>query len=198
MCTIGRVKCCVPLVGLILLVGLTAFASGQVPPPRFKLIYERSTAQPVLVVFTAKEIASAVLVETNRMRALHGGAPLKPLAKLDAAADDQAAYLALSMHTSHDSPILGQRFPRERVQRHGLHPELVAENIISMGFTGPRPPPVSLAALAAELVDQWMDSPVHRDNLLNPEFTHLGCATRRATLPGGTERFYSVQVFAAF
>jgi len=184
--------------GVVLAMAAALPAAAQVPPVRFELVLVRNTAQPVPVEFTAKEISASVLAETNRVRSLHKLEPLKPLAKLDLAADDQAIYLTMALRAAHESPLKDQKDVRERVEHRGLYPTVVAENVIAMNFTGSREPPTSLAALAAALVAQWMDSPAHRENLLNPEMTHLGCATRRATIPDRAEFFYSVQVFAAF
>jgi uncharacterized protein YkwD len=193
----GRVKRCVPLLSLALAATAPLPAAEPVPIPRHELVIAPA-GPPLALKFTAAEIAAALLAETNRVRLLHGREPLAPLAKLNGAADDQCAYLALAIRTAHDNVIPGQQFPADRVRARGLYPALVAENVLSMSFAGVAEPPATCAALAAEFVARWMESPVHRRNLLSPDMTHLGGATRRAKLPGGTERFYGVQVFAAF
>ena len=43
--------------------------------------------------------------------------------------------------------------------------------------------PFSYASYARYAVTQWLDSPHHRANLLNPSFTHVGCAARLSTRP---------------
>lgn len=58
--------------------------------------------------------------------------------------------------------------------------------------------PVTSDKLAEAFVAQWLESPVHRANLLSDDFTHVGCATRSVLMPGGSERFFSAQLFAEF
>lgn len=43
--------------------------------------------------------------------------------------------------------------------------------------------PYSYAAYARYAVTQWLNSPHHRANLLNPQFTHVGCAGRLSANP---------------
>ncbi|AKD53888.1 CAP domain-containing protein [Spirosoma radiotolerans] len=43
--------------------------------------------------------------------------------------------------------------------------------------------PYTYASYARYAVVQWLNSPHHRDNLLNPLYTHVGCATRLSTHP---------------
>lgn len=148
--------------------------------------------------FTLGELNAALLQETNRVRVAHGRRPLRPLAALAAAADDQSTYMALTFRVEHTSPFRGQHDAVERTQNHGLGTvSLLAENVLSTGIAPPCDPPLSCASVAAKLVEQWMNSPGHRANLLNRDFTDLGCAARRVTLLGGTEEFFATQVFAA-
>jgi uncharacterized protein YkwD len=55
---------------------------------------------------------------------------------------------------------------------------------------------LGIEELAAKFVQAWLDSPPHRDNLLNPNFTHLGCAVNTGTGPAAVMFVYSTQVFA--
>lgn len=145
--------------------------------------------------FTPATLAAALLAETNRVRALHQRRPLKPLPPLTAAADDQAAYLTLIGSCSHISALPGQRTPLDRVERHGLEDTPVAENVLAMTLAS-GDQPLTPAAIAAQLVEQWMNSPRHRAVLLSRDFTHFGGAVRFAKTVGDGERTYSVQVFA--
>jgi uncharacterized protein YkwD len=43
--------------------------------------------------------------------------------------------------------------------------------------------PYTYASYARYAVVQWLNSPHHRANLLNPLYTHVGCATRLSTNP---------------
>ena len=47
---------------------------------------------------------------------------------------------------------------------------LVGENIwFASGYN-----PANVQRMAKEIVDDWMASPGHRENMLDPQFTHLG------------------------
>jgi uncharacterized protein YkwD len=46
------------------------------------------------------------------------------------------------------------------------------------------------------MVNDWMNSPAHRANIVNPELTSLGCAARTTlSWKGRQEQIYVVQVF---
>jgi len=78
------------------------------------------------------------------------------------------------------------RNPLERVQDAGIDGfRLLAENIGSTSQEGSR---------VALLMDNWLDSPIHRENLLNPAFNTSGIGV--ATRPDGTT--IAVQLFATF
>jgi uncharacterized protein YkwD len=144
-------------------------------------------------------LARAIFEETNRVREANGSAPLAHLAALDEAADEQASYLALSLTVGHTNPIPGEKTTGERVARQGLEAASLGENAIMMPALGPAEAPVrdyTYAAYAAYLLQGWMNSPPHRETLLNLKFTHLGCAARAAHGFGqGDRRIFAVQVF---
>ena len=145
--------------------------------------------------FTPVQLAAALLAETNRVRVAHHRRPLKPLAPLAQAADDQAAFLAVEGESSHYSPLPGQHTAADRVRQHGLWDASIGENVLAMTLPASETPP-TCEAIATELVEQWMNSPGHRENLLNRDFTHFGGSVRFAKGIGATERSYAVQVFA--
>ena len=143
-----------------------------------------------------RSLPPALLVETNRVRQLHGRRPLQAHVELEAAADDQAAFMALLITAQHASPIRGQGTPAERVQRHGVNTDgaALAENVASFPVThDAEPPPV--AEIAAILVEQWMNSPGHRANLLSPQFTRFGGSVRLARVFGNVWCAFGVQLF---
>jgi uncharacterized protein YkwD len=52
------------------------------------------------------------------------------------------------------------------------------------------------AAYAAFLLEGWMNSPEHRETLLDRKFTQLGCAARLAHgFRQGDQRVFALQVF---
>jgi len=144
-------------------------------------------------------LATAIFMETNRARLANRVPPLGRLPELDSAADEQALHMALSLHTEHSNPMPGEQTPADRVARAGFRAKRVAENAIMWPAHPPGEPDraaYTYSALAAAIVQGWMDSPGHRANLLNPAFTYLGCAARFARTGLGYPRVFATQVFA--
>lgn len=144
-------------------------------------------------------LARAIFEESNRVRAAYGSPPLGHLDALDAAADQQATYLALSLSVGHSNPFPRERNVLERVNHEGLDPASVGENAIMMPATRPPESPegsYTYAAYAAFLLEEWMNSPEHRETLLALRFTRLGCAARLAHgLRQDDQRIFAVQEF---
>ena len=159
-------------------------------------IRRAAVAQPAVGSnVTPAGLTAALLTETNRVRREHGCRPLRSLPELNAAADDQAAFMALTLHAMHGNPLRGEATVPERVRRHGLEAVIVAENVASQPVA-PAAGPSACAAIAADLVESWMNSPGHRANLLSHNFTHIGCAARIAPGFGTTEYVFGAQVFS--
>jgi uncharacterized protein YkwD len=180
---------------LTLVIALGGTARGAEKSPATAPVASESAA-PERPRFTHAEFAAALLAETNRVRAKHGRRPFKAHSDLEAAADDQAVFMAMAVTAQHTSPIRRQHTPADRVRRHGLEMEgaKLAENVAS--FPVGReidPPPV--AEIAATLVEQWMNSPGHRANLLSRDFTHFGGAVRLSRVLGNQWCAFGVQVF---
>jgi len=152
-----------------------------------------------LADFDHARLARAIFDETNRVRAAQGVSPLAPSPALDGAADEQASYMALMLSMQHANPIPGERNVAERVAHAGLDASRVGENLIMMPAqrpAGSAQPNYSYAAFASFLVDKWMNSPAHRAAMLDPGFTHLGCAARLAHgVRPGDNRVFATQVF---
>lgn len=133
---------------------------------------------------------------SNEARLQHDAAPLKPEPRLVAAADEQAAMLAIRIHGGHDNPLPNQGDPLARVVQAGLHPGMVAENAATLSARNRNAGrDYTYRELAAAIVQAWMDSPGHRANLLSPQFQYLGCSARAAFLPPDDPRVYAIQVF---
>lgn len=177
------------LVAAILLASPGAASERVVPPGA-----GAATPAPVLPErFSPSEFARALLAETNRVRREHNRRPLKARAELNAAADDQAAFMALRMQVQHGSFLRGQDNAADRVRRHGLEGLTVAENVASTSLSAPLEQ-LSAAQIAALLVAQWMESPGHRANLLDRRLTQFGGSVRLTRL-GEQWSAYGVQVF---
>lgn len=118
------------------------------------------TQQPAAVDASISSIEQQVLTLTNQERAKEG---LKPLAT-DSALMDSARAKSSDMsnnnYFSHTSPTLGSPF--DQMKAKGIQYKAAAENI-AMG-----------QRTAAEVVKGWMESPGHRANIMNGNFTHIG------------------------
>jgi uncharacterized protein YkwD len=95
---------------------------------------------------------------------------------------DEAADYACQMiqynYFDHVNPVTGSTL-RERARQFGYDYWIIGENLAA----GQRS--------AVEAVTAWMNSPCHRENIMNPAFTELGIAVRY----GGTYGYYWVQEF---
>ena len=125
-----------------------------------------------------------IIEQTNRFREQEGRAPVKREAKLQAAAEQFAAYMARTNRYGHTAD---GRQPAERARAAGYDYCLVSENIAyqfsSAGFKA--------AELSRSFTQGWIDSPGHRENMLEPHVVETGVAVSRSA--EGT--YYAVQLF---
>lgn len=170
--------------------------------------------------FDAPLLAAAIFHETNRVRAAHACRRLRWYRGLAAAADLQASMNAFTGTSTHANPLAGRGDVEQRVRGAGITPRVIAENVAMApvrtlpphgaqrlsvdddGHRTVRDPETNTelrwptyAELAARIVQQWMDSPGHRANLLSRAYTHLACGASMARAPNGVEQVYAVQVF---
>jgi uncharacterized protein YkwD len=167
-------------------------------------------------------LSAAVLHEANRRRAEKGLPALKHHAKAQQAAQIQAQIMQRRGSISHENPE-NPRFANlpKRVQSVGVNPGFAAENVATaFGLqyqsgrafykreqagkavfsylpNGPAIRPHSYESFARALVDAWMNSPGHRDNILHKEPQYLGVSCVAATGESGMPTFYCTQVFLA-
>lgn len=112
-------------------------------------------------------LATEVLRLTNQERARQGLAPLAHHTALASAASGHSQEMLDLGYFSHTSPTPGRSGPQDRVRLAGVNPGLVAENIFqASGY--------DVAQVAQLAVDNWLQSPGHRRNMLDPSATHLG------------------------
>jgi uncharacterized protein YkwD len=144
-------------------------------------------------------LSSAIFQETNLARAANGAPLLRGLPALDDAADMQASYLALTLTVGHTSMFPHEHDVGQRVTQAGLQPARVGENAIMMPARRPPDGPkadYTYREYAAFLVEGWLNSPVHRETMMDRRFTDLGCAARLANGFGAKgERIFATQVF---
>ena len=123
-------------------------------------------SQPAQQVST-NSFAAEVLRLTNQERASRGLAPLTNHSALAAAAAGHSQEMLDLGYFSHTSLTSGRSNPQDRVRQAGANPGLVAENIFqASGY--------DVNQVAQLAVDNWLESPGHRRNMLDPNATHLG------------------------
>jgi len=97
----------------------------------------------------------------NQARAQAGAGPLKWDAALAAAARQHCLLMAANRSISHQ--YAGEPDVSARAKQAGAHFSLIEEN-------------VAFAPTPAAIHNAWMNSPHHRDNLLNPDVDRVGVA----------------------
>jgi uncharacterized YkwD family protein len=97
---------------------------------------------------------------TNKERAKYGLPPLKVDLALSKVAREKSRDMAVNHYFSHNSPTYGSPF--EMMKKFGISYTAAGENIAK----GQRTP--------QEVVAAWMNSPGHRANILNKNYTHIG------------------------
>lgn len=138
---------------------------------------------------------AAVLHYTNVRRCANGVPPLAGDQRLQQVAGIHSEDMATRRFFSHTSPVPGRETLRDRLRGGGVQIRSAAENIATRprlqiaggqpffvvdsrncSFTSQGKPvePHTYNSLAESFVTQWENSPGHRENLFNPEFTRLG------------------------
>lgn len=97
---------------------------------------------------------------TNRERVNNGLQPLQVDYELSRVAREKSRDMAINFYFDHNSPVYGSPF--DMMRAYGITYRAAGENIAK----GQRTP--------EEVVQAWMNSPGHRANILNPNFTHIG------------------------
>lgn len=124
---------------------------------------------------------SGVLQETNRNRSENGRSALKLNTQLNTAAEAKLADMFDQQYFEHVSP--DGRGPSDVAEAAGYEYIAVGENLALGNYEND-----------AELVQAWMDSPGHRENILAKEFTEIGIAVGKGVFEGQTT-WLAVQSF---
>ena len=127
-------------------------------------------------------LPSVVIKLTNDERSDLAKAPLRRNVTLDAAAQMKANHMARNEYFSHYAP--DGTSPWYWFNQAGYTYAHAGENL-AIHFTD-----------STEVVDAWMDSPTHRDNIVNGNFTEIGVGTAKGEYEG-YETVYVVQLFGA-
>lgn len=121
-----------------------------------------------------------VISQTNKARKAEDVAALTENAKLDEAAKNKAADMIKNDYFAHISPT--GKSPWEWIIESGYDYRFAGENL-AINFTK-----------AEDQQNAWMDSPLHRKNVLNGQYEEIGVAVEHGKI-NGIETIVTVQMF---
>jgi len=119
---------------------------------------------------------------TNVQRQKYGLAPLKENSRLDSSAEAKTEDLFLNQYFEHESPTGID--VSDLAQKAGYEFIILGENLAMGNFKDDE-----------ALVQAWMASPGHRENILNSSFTEIGVSVLKGEFQGKTT-WIAVQHFA--
>jgi len=154
----------------------TALAQSKPAAPANRQTATRPTPVKASIATTPSPAEQTIFEAVNRERAARQLKPLRWDAGLAAAARNHALKMAQAGQISHQFP--GEFDFAMRVRMAGVHFISVAENVAE-------------APSASMIEEEWMNSPPHRENILDPALDSLGVSV--------IERngdFFAVQDFA--
>jgi uncharacterized protein YkwD len=125
---------------------------------------------------------SGLLAETNAERSVAGLGTLKLNSKLNAAAQSKAQDMVDDNYWAHDSP--DGKTPWFWFDLAGYSYSKAGENL-AYGF-----------ATSTDVVDGWMNSPPHRANILDSEYTEVGFGIMDGATFQGNENTVVVAMYA--
>lgn len=149
-------------------------ANPQIKNPA--LIYPNQKLN-IPIIDNVKSIESQVIQLTNQQRAKYGLPALAADWELSRVARYKSVDMRDKNYFSHTSPTYGSPFTM--MKNFGIRYTAAAENIAA-GQTSPQ-----------EVVNSWMNSPGHRQNILDSRMTHIGVGYAK----GGSYRHYWTQMF---
>jgi uncharacterized protein YkwD len=160
------------------IIGLLAAVFLAFCPQGLPLVHQGFTAppvqqpQPVLPppgVKHLEKVEDLVFDLTNQHRRAKGLAPLSKDVELRDVARAYSNDMLVRRFFDHTTPD-GVPFDDRITGQYRHRVFVVGENIwFASGYN-----PGNVQRLAKEIVDDWLSSPGHRENLLSPDYTHLG------------------------
>jgi uncharacterized protein YkwD len=139
-----------------------------------------STVFPKILGYASQIPPDQIVALTNTQRQSKGLSALRLDAELSAAAAQKASDMFAKDYWAHVSPTGTQ--PWYFITESGYNYRYAGENL-ARDFSDP-----------GSVVTAWMDSPTHRDNVLNSHYQDIGVAVVDGTL-GGKETTLVVQMF---
>ncbi|MDP2909992.1 MAG: CAP domain-containing protein [bacterium] len=123
---------------------------------------------------TGTSLSSEEVIKfTNLERANYGLLPLSESIKLNQSAMAKAQDMLAKQYFEHESPA-GERVS-DLVKETGYKYIILGENLAMGGFENDQ-----------DLVQAWMNSPGHRENILNPNYEEIGVAAAKGQFEGRT------------
>lgn len=166
--------------GAVTFIGsLFAVKTIATPPTQNTNVAPEQPNQPLILA--QSRFDAQLLQLTNEQRRRAGLQPLRLSSKLGQAAQSHAQDMAQNNIFSHTGSNGSTMV--DRVKKVGYSYSTVGENIAAGGDT------------PAATIQQWMNSPGHRRNILNPSFTEIGFGYLSA--PNTEYGHYWVQVFGS-
>ncbi len=157
--------------GIIFMLLLLAFSQNA--------FSEESEIGPVQQSEKIGKMETLILSEVNEVRKSHDKPPLEGDETLNRIAREYSRKMIRKDFFSHSSP--SDQMVSDRLTQAGLDFHMVAENL-AMNRNVDKP--------AKDLVAEWMDSPSHRKNILNGEYTLSGIGIWREK-----DLYYFTQIF---
>lgn len=124
---------------------------------------------------------AGILAETNARRAALGLPPFSFNAQLTVAAQAKAADMVARQYFEHESP--DGKGPGDLADAAGYDYLSIAENLALGDYEK-----------SGEVVDGWMDSPGHRENIVSTTYSDIGVAVRQGMFEGDFV-WFAVQEF---
>lgn len=165
---------------------------------------------------------AAVFYETNRWRTYKGRQALKHSPALEKAAQGHSKDMVKYNFYSHSSRLRSKRTLKKRLAKVGIHNAYIAENIarvfgieyksgypiymphqnggyFSYRLKGKPIKNHTYIGLAKGVVRAWMNSPGHRENILNSKYKYMGagCKHYRDASFDCIDKFRMVQNFSS-
>ncbi|MDD2935624.1 MAG: CAP domain-containing protein [Candidatus Pacebacteria bacterium] len=145
---------------------------------------EEITPPPIQIPATGIKsplTANGIVEETNLQRQINGLPPLSINLKLSTSAENKVNDMFVRQYFEHQSPT-GEG-PSDLANAVGYDYLLVGENLALGNYESDK-----------ILVDAWMNSPGHRENILNPKYKEIGVAIKFGTYEG-SQVWMAVQEF---
>jgi len=114
---------------------------------------------------------AGIISETNKERTTQNIPSLKESAALRKAAELKINDMFARQYFEHESP--SGEGPADLAEKEGYDYVIIGENLALGNFGND-----------ALLVDGWMESPGHRENILRPAYTEIGVAVKRGMFEG--------------